>query len=223
MNNEPDTLIGLADWQPQAVVLANGQFPSRHELRQMLGATPMAVCCDGAALAYRSHFGHLDGIGAVVGDGDSLPFGLRAELGNRLQLVAEQETNDLSKAMRWLAAHGQRRVAVLGATGRREDHTLGNISLLIDYMHQGFDVRMFTDYGVFIPLSDTCNLSLQPGQQLSLFNFGATGLRSHGLAYPLHELTNWWQGTLNEVVSPHVVIEAQGDYLLFVNFLGAPQ
>lgn len=35
-------------------------------------------------------------------------------------------------------------------TGKREDHTLGNISLLLYYLQEGIDVRAYTDYGVFI-------------------------------------------------------------------------
>ena len=58
----------------------------------------------------------------------------------------------------------------MGATGKQEDHTLGNISLLIDYMKAGAQVTMLTDHGMFIPasgaelfqvISRTANLHLQ--------------------------------------------------------------
>lgn len=53
--------------------------------------------------------------------------------------------------MRYARGEGFRRIDILGATGKREDHTLGNISLLFDYMRQGLDVTMQTDYGSFTP------------------------------------------------------------------------
>ena len=92
----------------------------------------------------------------------------------------------------------KKNIAIVGATGKREDHTLGNISLLIDYMRTGAHVRMLTDYGIFIPCHDTCSFPSQPGQQISIINFGAHNLRGKGLVYPLSDFTNWWQGTLNE-------------------------
>ena len=45
--------------------------------------------------------------------------------------VTEQETNDLNKAFRYCLANGWTDIVILGATGKREDHTLGNIGLLM--------------------------------------------------------------------------------------------
>jgi len=95
---------------------------------------------------------------------------------------------------------------------------LGNISLLMDYMQEGLQVRMITDYGVFIPSCDTQRFDAHPGQQVSIFNFGATGLQGEGLAYPLSDFNNWWQGTLNEATGEEFCIHATGKYLVFINF-----
>ena len=84
----------------------------------------------------------------------------------------------------------------MGATGKREDHTLGNISLLADYMEQA-EVRMLTDYGLFIPIKEDSVFESFPTQQVSVFNMGATELSADGLVYPLSAFTNWWQGTFN--------------------------
>ena len=59
----------------------------------------------------------------------------------------DQETNDQTKAVNYLMEKGFRRIAIVGATGRREDHTLGNISLLMEYMRMGQKYVMYTDYG----------------------------------------------------------------------------
>ena len=54
-----------------------------------------------------------------------------------LHRISDQETNDQTKAVNFLLAQGKRRIAIIGATGNREDHTLGNISLLSDYLRAG--------------------------------------------------------------------------------------
>ena len=108
---------------------------------------------------------------------------------------------------------------VFGATGKREDHTLGNISLLLDYMKSGMEVRTITDYGVFVPAKDTQTFAAHPGQQISIINFGAKGLQGEGLVYPLSDFTNWWQGTLNEATSDEFTIHCTGEYLVFLAFM----
>lgn len=34
----------------------------------------------------------------------------------------------------------------------------------------------------------------------------------------LSDFTNWWQGTLNECTGTEFTVEAEGEYLLFLNF-----
>lgn len=130
--------------------------------------------------------------------------------------IADQETNDQTKAVHFLQEKGYRRIAIVGATGKREDHTLGNISLLLDYMKSGMEVRTVTDYGVFIPANGTQTFVSHTGQQVSIINFGAKGLKGEGLVYPLSDFTNWWQGTLNEATSNRFTIQCTGEYLVFL-------
>jgi thiamine pyrophosphokinase len=113
---------------------------------------------------------------------------------------------------------GMKHIAIVGATGRREDHTLGNISLLIEYARAGAHVRSFTDHGVFIPCNGSTTLKCRKGQQVSIFNFTAKELCSEGLLYPIYDFTNWWQGTLNECTGESFTINAEGEYLLFLNY-----
>ena len=63
-------------------------------------------------------------------------------------IMEDQEINDLTKSVRFAHTQGYREVLILGATGLREDHTLGNISLLMDYAHLFKRVEMLSDYGL---------------------------------------------------------------------------
>ena len=199
----------------EAVVLANGDYPTNPMPLKVLAEASYVVCCDGGADEYIRR-GYMPDV--IIGDGDSLSEENREKYKHILHRLSDQETNDQTKAINFLLSQGKRHIAIVGATGKREDHTLGNLSLLIDYMRAGADVRTYTDYGVFIPCRNTCSFPCHPGQQVSIINFTAHGLRGKGLVYPLSDFTNWWQGTLNECTGTEFTIEAEGEYLLVINY-----
>ncbi len=173
------------------------------------------ACCDGAANEYISR-GHTPDV--IIGDGDSLLPEYKELFSPIVHQISDQETNDQTKAVHFLQKKGFRKIAIVGATGKREDHTLGNISLLMDYMREGMEVRTVTDYGVFMPANGTQTFKSHPGQQISIINFGAKGLQGEGLVYPLSDFTNWWQGTLNEATADEFTIHCTGEYLIFLTY-----
>lgn len=205
----------ITDFNPDAVVIDAGTFPTALMALRWLDGCERIVCCDGAANDFISS-GRIPW--RIVGDCDSLSFDFRMRYASIVRRVAEQESNDQTKAVRYLAAHGLSRIVILGATGRREDHTLGNISLLMEYLKSGIEARIYTDYGVFIPCSGHSEFTCEEGSQVSIFNFGATHMRSHGLRYPIRDFNALWQGTLNETVTPRFAIDAEGSYLVFINY-----
>lgn len=199
----------------EAVVLANGDYPTNPLPLKVLAEAPYVVCCDGGADEYIRR-GHTPDV--IIGDGDSLSEENRTKHADILHRISDQETNDQTKAVHYLMAQGKRRIAIVGATGKREDHTLGNLSLLIDYMRAGGEVRTYTDYGIFIPCQGTRTFPCHPGQQISIINFNACKLHGKGLVYPLSDFTNWWQGTLNECTGTEFTVEAEGEYLIMINY-----
>ncbi len=207
--------IFSGEWKPEAVVLAAGSYPQARQPLDMLRSTPVVVCCDGAAEEYVLRTGRLPS--AIVGDCDSLSADFRRRHASIVHSISEQETNDQTKAMSYVRSMGLSRIAILGATGKREDHTIGNISLLADYAQEGADVRMLTDHGVFVACCGDCEFKTYKGQELSIFNISATGLRSEGLDYPIYDFHKWWQGTLNVASGSRAVIHAaQGMFLVFL-------
>lgn len=198
-----------------AVILANGDYPSSPLPLKVLNEAPYVVCCDGGADEYIAK-GHLPDV--IIGDGDSLSEENRLKYANLLHHNPDQETNDQTKAVQFLLSAGKKRVAIIGATGKREDHTIGNISLLMEYAHMGVNARIFTDYGVFIPCKDICTFECRKGQAVSIFNFTGRNFKAEGLEYPLYDFTTWWQGTLNVCTDIIFRIDAEGEYLVFVGY-----
>lgn len=197
------------------IILANGDYPSHPTALQMLWSGVEVVCCDGAA----NHFVNQGGVPlAIIGDGDSLDATVRERFGHCVHHVPEQETNDLTKAVNYAVSLGATELCILGATGKRECHTLGNVSLLASYRRRGLNVRMLTDHAEIIPCSGKTTVPSFPGQQVSIVNFNATNFSSEGLKYPIYDFKEWWQGTLNESFAPEITVKAQGDYLLILDY-----
>lgn len=206
-----------ADATFDAVILGNGDYPTHEVPLSILANASFLCCCDGAALQLMAHSDRLPD--AIVGDGDSLPDSFKRDYARLLHLVNEQEDNDLTKATKYCAAQGYRRIAYIGTTGRREDHTLGNISLMVRYMKElSLDVTMITDYGWFVPAWGRSVFHSFVGQQLSIFNVDSRHIEGEGLGWKTYAYDQLWQGTLNEAKTDEVVLDADGMYLVFRTF-----
>ncbi len=208
-------MSGSADY---TVILANGSFPRRKCLLETLRAAARIVCCDGAAANLLRAGLEPD---LVVGDLDSLDPALKKRFGERLLHESEQETNDLSKTFRACMARGWRSIVILGAGGRREDHLLGNASLLPLFAAAGADVRMETDYGTFLPVLKSASFRRPVGTRVSIFSFHPEmPVTATGLVYPLDKLRLpfWWCGTLNETNAPEFSLAFDGRAPLLLYF-----
>ena len=188
------------------VVVANGSFPQTALPLRLLHEASVVIACDGAIEA-------LDKAGitpaAIVGDLDSIPSCFRERYADRIHIVEDQEINDLTKSVRFAHRSGEQEVLILGATRLREDHTLGNISLLMDYAPLFRRIEMLSDYGIFTPLRQTTTLASDPGTQVSLFSLAPSGtISTTGLRWPIRDrrLTAWWQGTLNEATGDNFTV-----------------
>ena len=195
----------------KTIVLADGIFPANEIPFEMLSGAGFIVCCDGAVEKLVAHGFEPD---MIVGDLDSLSREMKTRYETILSFDPDQETNDLTKAVKWCVSHGRKDIVILGATGLREDHTLGNISLITEYSKIA-TVKMVTDYGILEVHREKVTIDSWPGQQVSIFSINSsTVVTSHGLEYPLLDLLldNWWKGTLNQ---------AQGDSFT-LDFTGGP-
>ena len=187
----------------KTVILANGDFPRRGgEAYRLLERAKRIVACDGAADALRRRLGREAEV--VIGDLDSLAG--RARGGANVVHVAEQDTNDLAKAIRYCRGRGWNDLVIVGATGKREDHTLGNV---FRAMEAG--VPVLTDHGRFLPVDGICALRVRKGAAVSVFATDpATRMLSSGLEWPLDGVVfeNLYCATLNRAVSPRVTIDS---------------
>ena len=204
--------------RPETVILANGEYPADGSTAAaLLHNTTRVVCCDGAADSFVRHGGRPT---VIIGDGDSLSRDTLQQFADITVHVAEQDTNDLSKAFRHCMSKGWHTITILGATGKREDHTIGNISLLADYALQA-DVQMLTQTGVFNAVHGRASFECRRGQQVSIFSMTPySPIHFNGLRYlpPQEGLRSWWSGTLNEAEGETFTIESESPALVFRAF-----
>lgn len=208
---------------PPLIVLANGDFP-RSPLALSLvdawirGQEGMSlVCCDGAVNKLAEYTSKLPD--AVVGDLDSVFPELKGRLGECIHHYPDQDTNDLTKTIKHVTARlGADRVTLLGASGGREDHLLGNLALLPSYAELLDELVMLTDRGYFRLIRLPSRVTVEVGQQISVFSFSAAPITLHGVQWTLQEQTlpALWAGTLNRAVSPFIELSSPEPLLLFV-------
>jgi len=193
------------------IIVADGTFPTHEIPLGYLKNAKRIVCCDGSAAgAVLAGFTP----DAIVGDMDSLSEELANKFADRIYSDKDQETNDLTKAVYWCIENGYDDLVIVGATGKREDHTIGNISLLAEYVRI-VSIIMVSDTGIIIPLQNNAEISSFKGQQVSIFSIEPeTEITTTGLRYPLNrtKVKNWWVATLNEAT----------DKQFSVNFTGGP-
>ena len=196
------------------IILGNGAFPTEPYPLFLLDSAEGVVCCDGALERWLAHNPQAQPL-AVVGDLDSLPQALQERFSAVLFPETEQDDNDLTKALRWvLREHPEtEEITILGATGLREDHTVGNLGLLMDYPRQfalgSRRLTLVSDFGTAFPITDSCELHLGEGRRFSLFSAdNSLTITSEGLEWPTDKVVfdAWWKATLNRTVAPIVTL-----------------
>ena len=193
-----------------AVIVANGEFPKKGGASwRLLAAAKRVVCCDGAADAYRRRFRKWPAV--IIGDLDSLR---GRSVPCRVIHDADQNTNDLEKAMAYCAKQGWRKPVIVGATGKREDHTLGNVFRALDY-----GCEIVTDHGRFIPLCGKASLRVAKGAAVAIFAPDPkTRMTSKGLEWPLDTVRfrNLYCATLNRATASRAVLTATRPVSVFI-------
>lgn len=199
------------------VIIANGRFPTHPTPLSYIERASFIVCCDGAANEFIEIGGKPN---AIVGDCDSISKENIVRFADILYPNNDLETNDLTKSVQFCVDKGIKDITIVGGTGKREDHTLGNISLLAEYVHIA-NVIMATNWGVFTPINTTTQFKSFIGEQVSIFSIDHTRVSSQNLKYPLSNriLSNWWEGSLNESLDESFTIQTAGRIIVFQAYI----
>jgi thiamine pyrophosphokinase len=201
------------------VIIGDGTFPKTEYPRYLISTADFIICCDGAL---KKFLRHSEGIFAeqrlpdlAIGDMDSLSESMKRRYADIIVKVDEQEHNDQTKAFRWAIENIDdiSDIHILGATGEREDHTIGNISLLMEYARMydlegmGINVEMVSDHSTIFAVTDSFDMDCGTGRKISIMTpDNSLRIKSEGLEWPLDEVVfdNWWKATLNRATQDTV-------------------
>lgn len=199
-----------------AVILCDGDFPRHNIARAILAKSNYLCCCDNAG-KHAIEYGFMPD--AIVGDCDTMSSEFYEKHKDIIYHQDEQDDNDQTKATRFCINKGFRHIAYLGATGKREDHTLANISLMARYMKDfGIEPVMITDTGYFIPARGHNFFATFERQQISIFNVSCGMLGGKGFKWQVYTYKSIWQGTLNEAEGNQIELDGDGEYLVFLSY-----
>ena len=209
----------------EAAIIGNGDFPRKEYPRELLRRADLIVCCDGALESFLRHrdkiFTSPKDPDVVIGDMDSTPMSLLEKYSRLAVRIPEQETNDQTKAFHYVMKHFPDVEAIhfLAATGKREDHTVGNMSLLMEYARESGAcgdpegnapyVDMVSDHATIFALTGSCELNIGRGRAISIFSpDNSLKISSTGLEWPTDDVVfdNWWKATLNKASEDKVTL-----------------
>lgn len=170
----------------KGVVICNGKKPSEALLKKELSDADFVVCADGAASYALAQGVKVD---LFVGDLDSLREKEAVEqLGCEAALFPEdKDMTDGELAARMAAERGCSRITLLGATGGRLDHFMGNVHVLIGLFMMGAVGCIADDQNRIYVTCRRMEFEGELGDFLSIIPLGVNvRIRStSGLLYPL--------------------------------------
>lgn len=227
MKTQPDTVKCAAN---SAVIVCNGEFPKKEYPRYLIQTADLVICCDSARNVAR-----LEALGRtpdlLVGDMDSTPVSVQKRLGpasatGRVVRIPEQDDNDLAKAFALLRGRYPqvREIHIIGAGGKNEAHTVGNLGWLMEWERRsiaetglglavrGINVDMISDWTTAFAVSpndtiEPVELYIGEGRRVSFFSTDPKlRISSQGLQWQLDnvDLTRWWGATLNRTTAPAI-------------------
>ena len=189
------------------VLIANGKFPAHEKPLEIIKKNKYIICCDGAANSLIK-FGRKPNV--IIGDCDSIENDIKSENIEKIIDIKDQNNNDFRKALSWISENiNLNKLFILGATGLREDHTLGNLATFL-YQKFNFTIEILTDTGIFYVINSSKTIDSFKGQYVSIFSITPDQrITTKGLKYELNNstLNTLYSGSLNVSKKNQILIE----------------
>ena len=196
------------------VIVANGSTPRHSKAKKILESDTKFIFCDGAInnKAYKNIKPF-----KIIGDLDSISNDLLKKYDSILVRDPNQNTNDLQKALIWCEKNNFLDLIIVGASGKREDHMIGNIFLLFKFSK--LNITIVTDQGTFVIISKKTTFKSYINQQVSIFSVDKNiKIKSKNLRFPLNNvsLNNIFDGTLNSSIDEKFNLDiSHGSIIVF--------
>lgn len=164
----------------------------------------------------------------IVGDFDSvgseaLEFFLGQEQMDVHRLNPEKDDTDTEYALRFAIGRGATKITVLGGTGSRLDHVIGNVVLLGAGLEKNVSIELLDTHNKIKMINSSLSIRKDErfGKYLSVIPIGgkANGVTITGVKYPLDNYDMHGFNTLgisNEIVDDEATITVKNGIVLVV-------
>ena len=181
----------------RVLIIANGQIMNKMVLVDYAQKADCIIAANGGStICFENkiypHF--------IVGDLDSIDKNVcdyfkEAEVVH----IHDQNRHDMDKAVGFACTLNPKKIYILGAFGKRLDHSLANLVFIQSHKFS-IPITCIDDYGQLSYIRGNYDLGLPPGRTVSLFSFlPVLGLSLEGFAYPLKkaDFPNGFNGLSN--------------------------
>lgn len=173
----------------KAVIIAGGQMPSSDIVKEEVKDAEYIICADrGAEVAYKYGIEPND----IIGDFDSIDKSILQSFKDRnvsiIKFPVEKDDTDTSIAVEEVLKKKVNEVVLLGATGTRMDHVLGNVGLLVKFLKHNVKCYIRDNNNIILLTDKNITLKYRGYKYFSLLSYGETvkELTIQGGKYPLN-------------------------------------
>ena len=207
----------------KAALFVNGEFEKNDRLIKQINQSELIVAVDGGlqhvmASGFTPH--------VIIGDLDSIN---STDLENFeqtgvdiIKFPVQKDETDLELAVDYVLNLGFEEIFILGATGGRIDHFLGNFLLFSNPKYQQYKISILTKNSEIFYCKTYQPLTGAKGDMVSLIPISEVvlGIKTTGLMYPLNneDLIRWKsRGISNQMLDHKALIEFESGLLLCVH------
>mgnify|MGYP000949320404 CR=1 FL=1 len=207
------------------IIFANGELPNPDKASALIQSTDFIICADGGT----RHALTLNLIpNLLIGDMDSLPsnFQISTFDGEVVLYPKDKNETDLELAINHAITLKPDEIIIIAALGGRMDHTLANISLLINFQHPTFNLKLSDGVEEIFLCKDQVEVKGRSGDIVSLIPWGGNveGVTTENLKWKLNNETLFsdkTRGISNEMISDIAKISITKGLLLVVHQLNS--
>lgn len=197
----------------KALLFINGEPPTRFPLIENYDRL---FCTDGA-YHYLANSSIIPDV--ISGDFDSMDISLFPEESDVIT-TPDQNLTDLQKVFKIIIAQGFQTVDIYGASGKQQDHFLGNLTA-VQQVKNELSITLYDQYGYYFFAEKECVIDRCINKIVSLYPFPkAKKVETVGLEYPLFKENLSMHGrigTRNKAVNDTVEIRfEEGELIVFV-------
>lgn len=167
---------------PKVLLFINGEPPKKLPNAEDFD---LVVCTDGAFHYLKEKGFPLEKLDFITGDFDSYLIENQEFNKGKFIYTPDQNFTDFHKVLEIIAQKGGKEISVYGASGREQDHFLGNLNTAYLFRNQ-LNIKFFDEYSSYFFINNEFELSGVQGKMISLMPFPmAKGVFTRGLHWEL--------------------------------------